>query len=70
MELLEAMKRISADRTLAKEFSQEPEPTLKSLGVDMSKIRIRRDGEQAYPVHVCVSVGAGLCASAGTTIEI
>ena len=40
MELQEAMKKVKADKALAKRFTEDPKPVLEELGVDTSAVKI------------------------------
>lgn len=76
MELLEATKKIQADKALTKRFSKDPTAVLKELGVDTSNLKINpvKSGELndddlenvAGGTSVCVSVGCIACASVGS----
>jgi len=68
MDFLEAMNRIARDRTLATEFSENPEGVLLKMGVNTACLRIQRGTEpQQIPVTTCTSVGLVICGSVGTT---
>jgi hypothetical protein len=84
-DMLSALVRLRDDPELAQRFTEEPEPVLRELGVDLEQVTIQRlpGGNAPYenfkqavdrletmerpPIHVCGSVGAGVCASVGTT---
>jgi hypothetical protein len=65
MNITEAMDKISTDRSLAAQFSTEPERVLVQLGVNTTKLKIRRADPALSQVTVCLSAGAVVCASAG-----
>jgi hypothetical protein len=75
MELQEAFKQMQGDQELAKKVTEDPEATLKSLGVDTSGLHIQEipGGNAPFEafssvspeITACVSVGCVVCASIG-----
>ncbi|MEL6477230.1 MAG: hypothetical protein AAFR17_07865 [Pseudomonadota bacterium] len=67
MELKAAMHEIRKDTDKAKAFLDDPEGTLKSMGVDTSAARITKTTHAPVgSTHsVCGSGGCGVCVSAG-----
>jgi hypothetical protein len=74
--LADAFNKIRADNALAKKFVSDPTGTLKSLGVDTSKLHVRpshtthtisyaKGSGAAASATVCGSAGCGACVSVG-----
>jgi hypothetical protein len=71
--LTEAFKKVRADDTLAKEFTEDPAGVMQRLGVDTSKLKVTKGlpppshGGRgvAASADVCVSIGCIVCGSVG-----
>jgi hypothetical protein len=72
MELNDALNKIKNDQSLKDKFYSDPQGELKALGVDTSKLKIKKVSNPSktvkpgFATSICVSVGELVGASVGS----